>query len=127
MGDKKRRKLPKAIRVYVTDDEMEQIAVNAAMAGMSQSAYLKVLGLGYKPASVFDHEMVNQLAKINADQGRMGGLIKMWLANDERLMMYDRQQLADAIYGVLGKVDELQTEMLDIVKSRRILAAKKIG
>lgn len=124
---KKKRIPPKAVRVYASDDELQQIAVNAAAVSMSQSAYLKALGLGYKPASVYDRDVVIQLVKINADQGRLGGLIKMWLSNDERLALYDHDQLAKSIFGVLEKIDELQGEMLEIVKSRRILAAKKIG
>ncbi|ENW4334849.1 conjugal transfer protein TraJ, partial [Neisseria gonorrhoeae] len=54
-------------------------------------------------------------------------LIKMWLANDERLMMFDHDQLAKAIFGVLEQIGEMQESMLEIVRSRRILAAKKIG
>ncbi|MCF2995281.1 hypothetical protein [Neisseria gonorrhoeae] len=77
--------------------------------------------------SVYDGEAVKALAKINADQGRLGGLIKMWLANDERLMMFDHDQLAKAIFGVLEQIGEMQESMLEIVRSRRILAAKKIG
>lgn len=122
-----KRKLPKAIKVYVSEEEYQQLSILASSVGLSQSAYLRLLGLGYKPASVFDGEAVKTLAKINADQGRLGGLIKMWLSNDERLVMYDREELAKAIFGLLGKVDEMQAEMLEIVKSRRILAAKKIG
>ncbi|EMT2019153.1 conjugal transfer protein TraJ, partial [Neisseria gonorrhoeae] len=72
-------------------------------------------------------EAVKALAKINADQGRLGVLIKMWLANDERLMMFDHDQLAKAIFGVLEQIGEMQESMLEIVRSRRILAAKKIG
>ncbi|EMU0637004.1 conjugal transfer protein TraJ [Neisseria gonorrhoeae] len=121
------RKRPKYISVYVSEEEWKIIESLAKSVGLSQSAYLKLLGLGYKPASVYDGEAVKALAKINADQGRLGGLIKMWLANDERLMMFDHDQLAKAIFGVLEQIGEMQESMLEIVRSRRILAAKKIG
>lgn len=121
------RKRPKYISVYVSEEEWKLIESMAESVGLSQSAYLKLLGLGYKPASIFDNEVVKVLSKINADQGRLGGLIKMWLTNDERLMMFDQKQLSQAIFGVLKKIEEMQDEMLGIVKSRRILAAKKTG
>ena len=124
MGTNK-RKYSKRIQVVVSDDEFAKIAEAAESVGLSHSAYLRELGLGYAPAPVYDLEAVEQMMKLNADQGRLGGLIKMWLSNDERLMMFERESLSKAIFGVLKQIEELQRELLEVVKMRRILAAKK--
>lgn len=124
MGTNK-RKYSKRIQVVVSDDEFAKIAEAAESVGLSHSAYLRELGLGYAPAPVYDLEAVEQMMKLNADQGRLGGLIKMWLSNDERLLMFERESLSKAIFGVLKQIEELQGELLEVVKLRRILAAKK--
>ena len=111
--------------MVVSDEEFIKIAEAAESVGLSHSAYLRELGLGYAPAPVYDLEAVEQMMKLNADQGRLGGLIKMWLSNDERLMMFERESLSKAIFGVLKQIEELQGELLEVVKMRRILAAKK--
>jgi hypothetical protein len=33
-----------------------------------------------RPKSVYDLEAVEQLAKVGADLGRLGGLLKLWLS-----------------------------------------------
>lgn len=78
-GPSVNRKRP--IKVYVTDEDRAQIEVNAAAARMSLSDYLRTVGLGITPRSAFDHEAVRTLAKVNGDLGRLGGLLKMWLAD----------------------------------------------
>ena len=44
------------------------------------SAYLRNLGLGFQPHSTLDQEAILALLKVNADQGRLGGLFKLWLS-----------------------------------------------
>ena len=73
-----------ALKVWVNDEEKEAIKHNIALVGkMSVSAYLRNLGLGYFPKSKIDKQIILDLAKINADQGRLGGLLKMLLSNKE--------------------------------------------
>lgn len=71
------------IKVWVTPEEQADIARRAQSAGMSQSAFLRAIGLGFEPPSTFDADAVLALARINADQGRLGGLLKMWLARGD--------------------------------------------
>ena len=124
MGIKKRNS-SKRIQVVVSDEEYIQIKNAAESVGLSNSAYLRELGLGYAPASVYDLDIVGELIKISADQGRFGGLIKMWLTNDERLARFDHASLSKALLNIIEKVQVIQNEILEIIKSRRILAAKK--
>lgn len=73
-----------ALRVWVAPEEKEQIQTNAESCNLSCSAYLRQLGLGYIPASKLDAAAMRQLAKVNGDMGRLGGLLKMMLTNQER-------------------------------------------
>ncbi len=124
MKDKKRR-YSKRIQVVVSDDEYAQITESAKSVGLSNSAFLRQTGKGYAPSSIFDLDVVEKLIKLSADQGRYGGLLKMWLTNDERLAWFDQKELAQSIGLSLEKVNEIQETILDIIKSRKILAAKK--
>lgn len=40
--------------------------------------------MGYQVESIVDIEQVVELSRVNADLGRLGGLLKLWLANDPR-------------------------------------------
>lgn len=93
-----KRRYSKRIQVVVSDEEFKKIVEASASVGLSQSAYLRELGLGYSPSPVYDLEAIEKLMKLNADQGRLGGLIKMWLTNDERLMMFEQESLSKAIF-----------------------------
>jgi hypothetical protein len=66
----------------VSDEDRAGIEMRAAATGLSVSAYLRNLGLGYKPASTLDQRAILDLMKLNADQGRLGGLLKLWLTRD---------------------------------------------
>ena len=68
------------MRVQVTEIERDRIKELACMTRLSASAYLRTLGLGWTPRSVIDHQAVLMLARVAADQGRLGGLLKLWLS-----------------------------------------------
>jgi len=76
------------------------------------------VGLGFQVKGVLDQQAVMELAKVNGDLGRLGGLLKLWLTNDEKLSIYDRVQLNQTILGVLDQIKDLQTVLLE--KARRI-------
>ncbi len=68
------------LRVLVSERERAEIETRAAATGLSVSAYLRNLGLGFQPHSTLDQEAILSLLKVNADQGRLGGLFKLWLS-----------------------------------------------
>jgi len=72
------------LKVLVSERERAEIETRAAATGLSVSAYLRNLGLGFQPQSTLDHEAVLALLKVNADQGRLGGLFKLWLSGQAR-------------------------------------------
>ena len=103
------------LRVPVLPEEERAIKEQAKTAGLSIAAYLRNVALGYEIRSFLDLDSVLQLAKINADQGRLGGLLKMWLTNHEKLRGYDSEQLKLTILGVLERIAENQNAMLSVV------------
>ncbi len=66
------------LKVVVSKRERAEIETRAAATGLSVSAYLRNLGLGFQPQSTLNHEAVLALLRVNADQGRLGGLFKLW-------------------------------------------------
>ena len=79
------------------------------------SSLLRRLGMGHQPPSVLDSKLILELAKINGDQGRLGGLLKMWLTNDERFADFDAVQMRRTIEVVLSRIQQTQQAMLDLV------------
>ena len=77
------RKRQKKIFVRVSEDELGEITRNASAHDLSNPAYLRLLGLGDRPKSTLDSQHILTLAKINGDMGRLGGLLKLWLAEKE--------------------------------------------
>ncbi len=47
---------------------------------MPLAVFLRNVGLGTRVTSILDHKAVLALLKVNADQGRLGGLLKLCLA-----------------------------------------------
>ena len=105
--DARSRVLP--MKVFVTDDERARIEQRAAAAGLSVSAFLRAAGLHQPIRSVLDHEAVIVLAKVNADQGRLGGLLKLWLSGEagEGVFATDIRQLLDRIGAAQAKLAEI--------------------
>ena len=100
------------LRVPVLAHEKSAIRHHADAAGLSVAAYLRNIGLGHEVPSVLDYRRVEDLAKINGDLGRLGGLLKLWLTNDERL----RQVKVEEIRGVLSKIERNQDAMRAIMQ-----------
>lgn len=68
------------IEVWVTPEERATIIEQAARTGLSQSAYLRALGLNTPVRAIADIDAVMELLRLNADLGRLGGLLKLWLS-----------------------------------------------
>ena len=113
MADKKiTRKDSPPISVWVTPDEKNLIEFYAKQTGQSTSAYLRQLGQGYVPKSIIDYGKVMELARINGDLGRLGGLLKLWLTNDVRTAQFGES----TVRAVLARIEDTQSAMLDIMK-----------
>ncbi len=101
----------KPIKVYVTPGERAAIKVNAKACSLTISAYLRTVGSGYEPKSTLDQRAIGDLLRVNADQGRLGGLLKLWLAEKrgEGVPACDVRTL-------LRQIEALQDQLRAIVK-----------
>lgn len=102
------RERNRPLRVVVSPAERARIEESAASAGLSVSGFLRALGLGYQPASVIDHQAVRDLAKVAGDQGRLGGLLKQWLAEraGEGASEIDVSRLLDELLALQAQLRE---------------------
>lgn len=110
------RKNSTCIRVWCMPEEKKMIDQNAKNVGLSTSTYLRNIGIGIEVKGILDQKAVGDMAKVNADLGRLGGLLKMWLSNDERLAMFNQEQVKASILEALGKIKTAQDELLKTVK-----------
>lgn len=101
------------IKVFITPEEKAQIVSMAASTGLSQSSYLRAVGLNTPIRSVVDLQAVADLAKVNGDLGRVAGLLKLWLAEkrgqgakpiDVESMMVEFRALQSEARAIMSRV-----------------------
>lgn len=107
------RKTCPPIKVYCLPEDRAQIKANAESVGLTLSTYLLNVGVGYKVESIIDQREVMKLLAINGDLGRLGGLIKLWLTNDERVAMVG----ATTLFKVLARIEANQKALMNISKT----------
>jgi hypothetical protein len=73
----------KHIDTRLTEREFKTIKFKAAATGVTGSEYLRSLGMNYPLKSMVDQLAVDELIKTRADLGRVGGLLKKWLSEQE--------------------------------------------
>lgn len=112
--DARRKLLP--LKVYCTKEERALIEGQAETAGMSVSEYLRNVGRGTPVKSRVDGQAIKVLAKVNADLGRAGGLLKMLLKNEERFVGYSGEQLRQIAKSTLNEMNKLQSSLALISK-----------
>ena len=101
------------LRVPVLPEEEATIKQLAASTGLSVAAYLRNVGLGYPVRSILDHTRVEELARINGDLGRLGGLLKLWLTNDARTAQFG----ASTLRALLSKIEDTQARMHEVMRT----------
>lgn len=103
------RKGSPPIKVYCLPEERRAIEANAKATGTSLSTYLLNVGMGYQVRSIVDNQQVEELARINGDLGRLGGLLKLWLTNDRLTAQFGES----TIRAVLSRIEDTQEQMID--------------
>jgi len=107
------RKSNTPIKVYCLPEEKAALVSLAHASNRTLSSYLLNVGLGYRVKGILDHRRVEELARINGDLGRLGGLLKLWLTNDERTTAFGES----TIRAVLSKIEDTQAVMRDVMSS----------
>lgn len=104
------------IKVYCTSVERQMIIGKAEQCHLSASRYLRTLGLGFPIKSLIDCRAVEELMRINGDLGRLGGLLKLWLTNDEKLRLENKIILRQKILATLHEILANQTVVRDTIR-----------
>jgi hypothetical protein len=107
------RKNSTPIKVYCLPDEKTQLEQLAAASGKSVSSYLLTVGLGYRLHGILDNRRVEELARVNGDLGRLGGLLKLWLTNDARTAAFGEA----TIRALLSKIEDTQDSMHAVMRA----------
>jgi hypothetical protein len=111
--DKQPTRKHRQLRVPVLPVEEEAIKKMAASAGLPVAAYLRNVGLGYQVRGILDNKRVEELARINGDLGRLGGLLKLWLTDDPRTHQFGES----TIRALLSKIEDTQNKMHDVMRA----------
>lgn len=111
------RKHAPRLRVPVLPHEKELIEHKAKAAGLPVAVYLRNVGMGYEVHGVLDYAGVDDMARVNGDLGRLGGLLKLWLTNNERIRQFRPVQVRAIILRVLDKIEGNQDELRKIINT----------
>ncbi len=108
--DREAKDRHRPLKAFVSPAERLAIEAKASEAGLSVSAYLRAAALGLKIESTRDHEAILALIKLNADQGRLGGLLKLWLSSrpGEGASSFEVRRL-------LQQIEALQSKLCAII------------
>ena len=113
MGSETRRRT-RLVPVRMSDEEHAAILDAANASSLAPSTYMRELALAHRPRTTIDQQAIHRLALLHGDLGRIGGLFRMWLANDERV---DFARALD----IPGAADELRELMATIAATVREL------
>jgi hypothetical protein len=115
------RKNTAPIKVYCLPEEKAAIESNAAAAGKSTSSFLLAIGQGYEVSGVVDAEQVRDMARINGDLGRLGGLLKLWLTDDARTAKFKKSTVVHLLEKVEANQEALALTMSKVIRPRKHL------
>lgn len=109
------RRTSQRVAVWLLPEEKVVLELNAKRCALSTSAFLRNLGLGYSPKGVADQVLAVQLYEQSANIRRFGGLLKMWLSNDERLDQFGREEMQSILRATLEQTNRVSAAMLEII------------
>ncbi|WP_125962178.1 conjugal transfer protein TraJ [Sphingomonas sp. ABOLF] len=92
----------------MNDEDRARIEAAAEATRLTLSDFMRSVALNVRIKSAYDLEAVRALAKVNGDLGRLGGLLKMWLADSPGVGARegDVQQLLEEIRTTAAEVRE---------------------
>ena len=112
-GKEHGRRRRQHLRVPVFPEEKDGVEANAKRAGVSVARYLRDVGQGYQIRGITDYEQVRELARINGDLGRLGGLLKLWLTDDVRTAQFGET----TIRALLARIEATQDQMAGVMEA----------
>ena len=112
------RQKTKLIQVRVTPAEKEKLKASAAAFGVSLGELCRQTIFGSKPKSKTDQDAILELANTRADLGRLGGLLKGWMAGS---FPGARRLEPEQVRALLNQIEIGQA---DVIKSAKRLVEK---
>ncbi len=94
------------LKTFVSPEERLAIESKAQAAGLTVSSYLRNAALSRPISSTADQQAFLGLLKVNADLGRLGGLLKLWLSTKA-----GHGARAVDVRRLLHEIEETQTGM----------------
>src|SRR5208337_178753 len=108
-----RRDKARPVKVYLSPAERADIETKAGATGLPVAVFLRRVGLGAAVPSILDHKAVLALLKVNADEGRLGALLKLWLsgghtgaasAAEIRRLLHDIESTQRTLRGLVDRL-----------------------
>lgn len=102
------------LKAYLTPEEYEFVVDFSGRCGLSISEMTRRVLLGQEISSKVDRQAFLDILKVNADLGRLGGLLKLWLSDDVKSFGLSRD-----VRPVLREVEKRQAEMKPLIEALR--------
>lgn len=114
MAERNRKEDTKYEQIHfrVSKKEKEIIEENARKCDLSVGEFLRQCGVGITPKSHEHLERINDLIHINADLGRLGGLLKLWLTDDLKVSYYQKS----GIVRLLREIELNRLQLEDVLE-----------
>lgn len=97
----------KQINIRLTELEYQELTQKADGYGLTLSRYLRDLGMNYPMTCIVDQKAVHNFLKVAGDLGRLGGLFKYWLMNEEK--EFSKKYTYDEVDKLINEIVDLQT------------------
>ena len=114
--EKKSRRDLTPLKVYCSKDEREQIIRNALATGKTVSEYMRNVSMGYRVPSNINAEQARELVRLKGDMGRLGGLLKLLLSNEERFDGMTGERLQFETIKLLNEILENQNQVRQAIR-----------
>ena len=105
------------IDTRLTLDEFETIKFKAKCTGITASEYLRSLGMNYPLKSMVDQLAVDEMVKAKNDLGRLGGLFKKWLVDQEGRTGNIGSMSYEDINNLVSDLEKKSIELLEVAKT----------
>jgi len=111
-----RRQRTELIQVRVTTAERKELERISNLVAKPVSTYVRAIALGSEIKSKTDERLVLEVARLRGDLGRVGGLLKLWLTNEERFDFESGKNPSSSdVRRVLARVEHLIGSIEEVV------------
>lgn len=100
------------LNIRLSPKEYDEICEKSENHGLTMSSFMRNLAMNYKVYSTVDAKAINDLLKVAADQGRLGGLLKSWLSQNSR----DLRELNELIKEITDTQALLKAKARELLK-----------